>query len=149
MFAPPVVILGSPARNAHPRIPLVLSRVRAGLPTPADSDIDALVDLGQLLGTNSSSYLVRVEGDSMRDAGISSGDTLVVDRQCEPREGQIVIASLGGDLTVKRVQRREGRILLAPCNDAFDDIEPSDEDDVVLWGVVTHVIHDVRRPEES
>lgn len=77
----------------------------------------------------------------MIEAGIHDGDLLVVDRSIEPGDGKIVVAALGGDLTVKRVVRRGGKLWLAPENPAHAPIEVDVE--LHVWGVVTHVVHDV------
>ena len=88
------------------RIPLVSANVEAGFPSPADDHTEQSLDLNQELISNpAATFLVRVKGDSMRDAGISNGDILIVDRSVEPKDRQIVVAMLDGDFTVKRDDR--------------------------------------------
>lgn len=82
----------------------------------------------------------------MTGAGIDPGDTLVVDRDAEPRDGQIVIAEVDGELTVKRVERRGRRLFLVPSNDDFEAIEVRPGMAFAVWGVVAFVLRDVRRP---
>ena len=80
----------------------------------------------------------------MRDAGISNGDILIVDRSVEPKDRQIVVAMLDGDFTVKRLRRREGRIFLEAANSKFKPIEVVGEQELIIWGAVTFVIHQAR-----
>lgn len=80
----------------------------------------------------------------MRDAGILSGDILVVDRSLTPKDSQIVVAMLDGDFTVKRLRQRDGRVFLEAENVAFSPIEISENQELVIWGIVTYVIHQPR-----
>ena len=124
-------------------LPLYLSRVPAGAPTPGDDHAEQL-DLQEMLVQHpASTFFVRVEGDSMVEAGIHSGDILVVDRAVEPTSGDVVIAALDGDLTVKRLLVERGRLYLVPENEAHEPIAVAEGQDVYVWGVVQHVIHKV------
>ena len=86
-------------------------------------------------------FFVRVDGDSMRDAGVASGDILVVDRALEAKDGSIVVAALDGELTVKRLRRRDGKLLLVPENPDYKPVEVAPEASFMVWGVVTYIIH--------
>jgi DNA polymerase V len=122
--------------------PLFLSAVSAGFPSPADDFIEQKLDLNDHLVRNpAATFFVRVSGDSMTGASIHSGDILVVDRSLEPKEGKVVIAVLDGELTVKRIARRGGRLQLMPENDRYQPIIVANEADLEIWGVVTAVIH--------
>ncbi len=122
--------------------PLYTSTVRAGFPSPADDYIEKHLDLNShLIKHPAASFFVTASGDSMLKAGIHSGDLLVVDRSINPVNDHIVIAALNGELTVKRLSRAHGRVRLMPENDEFEPIDISDEDELVIWGVVTYVIH--------
>lgn len=122
--------------------PLYTSTVRAGFPSPADDYIEKRLDLNShLIKHPAASFFVTASGDSMCKAGIHSGDLLVVDRSIHPENNHIVIAALNGDLTVKRLSRAQGRVRLMPENDEFEPIDISSEDELVIWGVVTYVIH--------
>ena len=79
----------------------------------------------------------------MVNAGINSGDTLVVDRAVEAKDKSVVIAHINGELTVKRIRLSEGRVFLNPENEEFRPIEVTEETDFDIWGVVTYVIHKV------
>ncbi len=127
--------------------PLALygSTVEAGFPSPADDYIEGQLDLNEyLIRHPAATFFVRVSGESMRDAGIFDGDLLLVDRALEPRNGQVVVAALSGELTVKRICWRAGRLLLVPDGPGFAPIEPPDGDDFHVWGVVTYNIHRVQ-----
>lgn len=127
------------------RLPLVLWRVSAGFPSPADDYVDRTLDLNELVVKHpAATFFLRVEGDSMTGAGIYDGDLLVVDRALEPTDGKVVIAALDGELTVKRVRREGKRLFLVAENDIYPPLEITEEVDLVLWGVVTHVLHDVK-----
>jgi DNA polymerase V len=123
-------------------LPLFISEVAAGFPSPADGYMDHALNLNQLLISHpAATFFVRVSGESMIGANIHSGDVLVVDRSLEPKHRDIVIAVLNGEFTVKRVLRKGGKIFLAPENRAFPSIEIGQEEDFQVWGVVTYVIH--------
>lgn len=123
---------------------LFLSRVSAGFPSPADDYVEQTLDLNEyLIQRETSTYFVRVTGHSMTEAGIHDGDILVVDRAEEPTDGAIVVAALDGDLTVKRYCAGEKRPTLVPESEEHAPIPIRPEQDLVVWGVVQHVIHEV------
>ncbi|MDI9817961.1 MULTISPECIES: LexA family transcriptional regulator [unclassified Legionella] len=124
-------------------IPLYSSSVRAGFPSsPADDYIESHLDLNtHLIKHPASTFFLIASGDSMTGAGIQSGDMLIVDKSLEAGHGKIVIAAIDGELTVKRLSKKEGRVELLPENSAYPAIDITDEQDLVIWGVVTHVIH--------
>lgn len=129
-------------KGASVLLPLFLSRVAASFPSPADDYVDRPLDLNELLIRHqSATFFVRAQGDSMTGAGIHDGDLMVVDRALEPVNGHIVVAALNGELTVKQFFRRGRRLRLVAANDRYPPIEVTPETEVVVWGVVTHVIH--------
>jgi DNA polymerase V len=122
--------------------PLFMVSVSAGLPTPAEDYIEGRLDLNRhLIKHPSATFFVRVAGDSMIDAGIHPGDILVVDRALEPTDSSVVIAVIDGELTVKRIARREDRLYLVPDNRAYQPLEIKADMEFEVWGVVTSVIH--------
>ena len=130
-----------PVAGPPAALPLCTSRIAAGFPSPADDHLEAPIDLNEhLVKHPAATFLVRVEGDSMSGAGIQAGDLLVVDRALEPKSGAIVVAVVGGELTVKRLVVEKKRVRLAPENPAYRPIEVRDGTDLVVWGVVAHVI---------
>lgn len=129
--------------NESPCIPLYSNSVQAGFPSPADDYIECRLDLNShLIKHPAATFFVKAAGDSMLNAGIHSGDMLIVDRSLEATHGKIVIVALNGELTVKRLHRANGEVKLMPENPAFEAIDVTQEQDLVIWGVVTHVIHE-------
>ncbi len=123
-------------------LPLFLESVSAGFPSPADDYLENKLDLNDHLIKNpAATFFVRVTGDSMIDAGIHSGDILVVDRSLIPKEGNVVIAVIDGELTVKRIHQDRNKIYLLPENRNFEPIEITTEMHFEVWGVVSYVIH--------
>ena len=124
------------------KLPLYQCPVRAGLPSEVDSNVDKETDLNDLLIKKpKETFFVKVVGFSMIKAGIQDGDTLIVDRSVEPVHGKIVIASLNGELTVKRLHIAKKQIRLMAENDQFLPIDISSEMSFQILGVVTSVIH--------
>ena len=138
----------APLHGACPplRLPLAGESVAAGFPSPADDYIDRGIDLNEaLIQHPSSTFFLRVSGDSMIGAGIHDGDLLVVDRSLEARPGQIVVAVLDGALTLKRLVRHNNRLRLEAANSAYPPLELHQCGDVQIWGVAIHVIHPLGR----
>lgn len=126
--------------------PLFGHKVRAGFPSPADDYVEALLDLNEhLIEHQEATFFVQATGDSMIGAGIRDGSLLVVDRALEPKHGDIVIAVVDGELTVKRLEKRRGRIRLVAENPAYAPIEFKDGQELTIWGVVTSVIQRLKR----
>ncbi len=124
------------------KLQFFLNPVTAGFPSPASDYIDKSLDLNEILIKNkASTFLVRALGDSMINAGIFSGDILIIDKSITPSSKNIVVAILNGEFTVKRFIQEKEKIILRPENLKYPDIEISSEDDFKIWGVVTFVIH--------
>ena len=127
---------------SHVEIPLFSGKVAAGFPSPADDYIEKTLDLNDLLIQKpAATFFVRAEGESMLGAGIHPNDILVVDRSIEAVVGKVVICALNGELTVKRLKSIGSEIVLGAENPAYSDITVQEEIDLVIWGVVTNVIH--------
>ncbi|NBW99574.1 peptidase S24/S26A/S26B, partial [bacterium] len=113
-----------------------------GFPSIADDFGERALDLHDLLVEHpSATFFVRVEGDSMIDAKIESGDILIVDRSLTARSGRVVVALVSGAFTVKRLIQENGRTLLHAANKRFAPIDVTNDEDFQIWGVVTYVIH--------
>jgi DNA polymerase V len=125
------------------KLPLYSSKVAAGFPSPAEDHIDEHLDLNDLVKNPAATFLVRVSGHSMKDAGIHENDILIVDRSITPINGKVVIAVIQGQLTVKTIHKKNNQLFLIPANPDFLPIEVKEEDDIHVWGVVTKVIHDM------
>jgi DNA polymerase V len=125
-------------------LPLALSHVEAGFPSPADDYMEGALDLNEhVIKHPSATYFVKASGDSMIGAGIFNGDLLIVDRSLEASSGKVVIAEVDGQLTVKRLLKLDDSFSLQSENSSYPPIDLQEGNEVVVWGVVTHVIHDL------
>ncbi|MGZ4992695.1 MAG: LexA family protein [Methylobacter sp.] len=123
-------------------LPLFTGKVAAGFPSPADDYVDKTLDLNELLVQKpAATFFARAQGDSMRGAGIHPNDILVIDRSIEAVPGKIVVCALNGELTVKRLVKDGEYWKLHAENPAYPDIPIHDDLALVVWGVVTNVIH--------
>ena len=126
------------------KLPLYSSKVQAGFPSPADDYIEQHLDLNNyLIKHPTATFFVRATGLSMINAGIFPDDVLVVDRSLDAVSGKIVIAAIDGQLTVKRLRKTKDATYLDSENPKFKPIKISEGNDVVIWGVVTNVLHKV------
>ena len=124
------------------KAPYFSGGVSAGFPSPAEDHMHSKLDLNELLITHpSATYYVRVVGDSMLEAGILSGDLLVVDRSVEVKNNSIVVAYIDGEFTVKRFQKIVDKIYLKAENKQYKSIEIKKDMDFEIFGVVIHAIH--------
>jgi DNA polymerase V len=123
-------------------LPLFNGKVAAGFPSPADDYVEKSLDLNELLVQKpAATFFVRAQGESMLGAGIHPNDILVVDRSLEAVPGKVVICAINGELTVKRLERVNDQWQLKAENSAYADIVIHDDLELVIWGVVTNVIH--------
>ncbi|MFP6775296.1 MAG: translesion error-prone DNA polymerase V autoproteolytic subunit [PS1 clade bacterium] len=123
-------------------VPIFSSRVQAGFPSPADDHMDETLDLNtHLIQHKESTFFVKAQGESMLGAGIYPGDILIVDRSVTAKSGKIVIAVVDSEFTVKRLHKYKGKITLKAENTDFDDINIKEGSELIIWGVVTSVIH--------
>ncbi|UXP25123.1 translesion error-prone DNA polymerase V autoproteolytic subunit [Enterobacter sp. 155105] len=121
-------------------LPLFSDLVQCGFPSPAADYVEQRIDLNELLVAHpSSTYFVKAAGDSMIEAGISDGDLLVVDCSRTAEHGDIVIAAVEGEFTVKRLQLRP-TVQLNPMNSAYSPIIVGSEDTLDVFGVVTFIV---------
>lgn len=125
------------------RVPLFTESCAAGFPSPAQDYVEASLDLNDLcIRHRSATYFVRASGDSMNDAGIKDGDLMVVDKSLTAEHGDIVIAAVEGEFTVKVLQLRP-RLALQPMNPSFPTLFP-EPDTLEIFGVVTWFVHSAR-----
>ena len=118
--------------------------VAAGYPSPAQDYFDGRIDLNEhLIKDITSTYVVRVSGDSMEGAGISDGDELIVNRALDPKDGSVVIAVLDGELTIKRLRITGSGVVLQADNPRYPDIRVPALSDLVIWGVAPRCLHHV------
>ena len=118
--------------------------VPAGWPSPAQDYFDGRVDLNtHLIKDVNSTFIVRVSGESMRDAGISDGDEVIVDRALAPKHGDVVIAIIDGELTIKRLWVETSQVILKAENPRYPNIAVASLSELSIWGVVTRCLHHV------
>lgn len=133
--------LPQPVNGLPLDLPMSEGHVRAGFPSPAEDFAVNRLDLTQMLVPHpQATFLLRVAGVSMSEAGIGDGDTLVVDRAIKPQHGHVVVAVVDGEFTVKYLHQRAGRVRLKAANPTFPDIVPKDGQTVEVWGVVSSCI---------
>lgn len=128
-------------------LPFFDIKIVAGFPIPLDNDERAQdIELLKMLCPNpESSYLIRVKGDSMIDAGIESGDVVIVDKSNRyPDESQVAVCEFNGEYTLKRFIKRNGIGWLVPANPNYPEIKITPDDNFSVWGTVTYIIHKPR-----
>ena len=122
------------ARDDRLELP-VLGRVAAGSPIGADAGVERHVLLDRALFASRPDYLLRVKGDSMRDDGIFDGDLVAVQRASDARNGQVVVARIDGEITIKRLERSRTRLRLLPRNPDYAPIEVPAGSDFAIEGI--------------
>ena len=124
------------------RIPLLNDSVSAGFPSPADDYTEENIDLNEHLISNPfSTFFLRVKGDSMINAGIKNKDLIIVDKSLIAKPGNIVIAMIDGEFTIKRLSIKNDELYLKAENHNYPDFRFKNHIDVQIWGVVIYSIH--------
>ena len=123
-------------------LPIATEHVVAGFPAASDGYDFLEIDLNRHLITNrSATFLARVTGNSMIDAGIHENDILIIDRSQAWRDGAIAVCMLNNEFTVKYIRKENAQWYLAPANTSMPSIPVRAEDELVVWGIVTYIIH--------
>ena len=134
----------TPDFESELRIPFIKEGVSAGFPSPAADFMETGIDLNKELSENPlATFYIKVKGNSMIDAGINDKDVLVVDRSLEPQNNKIAICFIDGEFTVKRIQLEEDCLYLMPENSNYPPIKVTEENHLIIWGIVTYVIKKV------
>ena len=124
------------------KIPLLTDSVSAGFPSPADDYTEENIDLNEHLISNPfSTFFLRVKGDSMINAGIKDKDLIIVDKSLIAKPGNIVIAMIDGEFTIKRLSIKNNELYLKSENHNYPDFRFKNHIDVQIWGVVIYSIH--------
>lgn len=130
-----------PNLESEIRIPLIQDVVSAGFPSPAADFLETFIDLNKELCKNPlATFYVKVKGNSMIDAGIHDKDLLIVDRSLEPRNNKIAVCFIDGEFTVKRILLENKSLFLMPENINYQPIKITEENQLIIWGIVTYVI---------
>ena len=125
------------------KIPYYMHKVGAGFPSPATDYIEDDIDLNSHLITNApATFIIRVQGKSMTNVGIYDGDLLIVDKSLNPKNFSTVIANVNEELVVKTlIKSKETNYLTSGSKNTSDRINLTDNPEIIIWGVVTYVIH--------
>ena len=127
--------------NKKLSIPLADGGVSAGFPSPAQDFLDLAIDLNkELIQNPASTFYARVNGQSMEDMGIDSGDLVIIDKSLVPQNGKIAVCFLDGEFTMKKIKFDKDCCWLIPANKKFKPIKVTRDNDFIIWGIVIHVI---------
>jgi DNA polymerase V len=141
-------LLSASVKSCGYELPIALARVPAGFPSPAEDYLEKSLDIARyLIRRPKTTFFMRVEGDSMINAGINDGDLLVIDRAESARDKSIVVARVNEEFCVKQLRIIKSRYWLYPANDRYQPVEITEGDDAEVWGVVTHAITDLKNPQ--
>lgn len=120
--------------------------IKAGFPSPAQDYISQTIDLNkELIHHPACTFCGRVSGDSMKDAGLSDGDILVIDKSMEPRSGDMAVCYIDGEFTIKYIRIELDVIWLIPANEKYHPIRVTKDNDFIIWGIVTYSIKNHKR----
>jgi DNA polymerase V len=122
-------------------LPVLPFSISAGFPSPALDFVDISIDLNKhLIDHPSATYYGRVQGESMKDAGINDGDLIIIDKSIEPTNGKIAVCYLDGEFTLKRILIKTDGLWLMPENEKYKPIKIEENNNLVVWGIVTYII---------
>jgi DNA polymerase V len=122
-------------------LPYISSGIKAGFPSPAADFDESKISLDNVLVKNrEATFYAKASGSSMIGAGINDGDILVIDRSIEPQNNKVAVCFIDGEFTIKRIQVEKDCIYLMPENPKFNPIKVTNENELIIWGIVTYVI---------
>ena len=124
--------------------PYISSGIKAGFPSPAADFDESKISLDNVLVKNrEATFYAKASGTSMIGAGIDDGDILVIDRSIEPQNNKVAVCFIDGEFTIKRILVEKDGVYLMPENAAFQPIKVTDENELIIWGMVTYVIKSI------
>tara|TARA_B100001939_G_scaffold253169_1_gene220134 strand:+ start:1692 stop:2123 length:432 start_codon:yes stop_codon:yes gene_type:complete len=133
-----------PDQNQKKSLYLAQEKISAGFPSPADDFKELRISIDQEVVRNEeATFYARVSGESMQGAGLDDGDLLVIDRSIEPKNGKIAVCCIDGEFTVKRLKVVEDGVFLIPENPKYQSIKVTEENELIIWGIVTYVVKKV------
>jgi DNA polymerase V len=122
-------------------LPFITAGIKAGFPSPAADFDESKISLDAVLVKNrETTFYAKASGTSMIGAGIDDGDIMVIDRSLEPKNNKVAVCFLDGEFTVKRIKITKEEVFLMPENKLFDPIKITEENQLIIWGIVTYVI---------
>ena len=138
------IVFFKPNTDAFQEMPLAQNGVSAGFPSPADDFKELRISIDQEVVKNAeATFYARVAGESMQGAGLDDGDLLVIDRSKEPQDNNIAVCFIDGEFTVKRLKIEADCMYLMPENSKYKPIRVTEENELIIWGVVTFVVKKV------
>ena len=139
----PALVFFKPGEESQTR-PLANTGVSAGFPSPADDFKELRISIDQEVVKNEeATFYARVDGESMPGAGLDDGDLLVIDRSKEPNDNAIAVCFIDGEFTVKRLKVESDCMYLMPENPKYKPIKVTEDNQLIIWGVVTYVVKKV------
>ena len=125
-------------------LPYISSGIKAGFPSPAADFDESKISLDNVLVKNKeATFYAKASGTSMIGAGIDDGDILVIDRSIEPQNNKVAVCYIDGEFTIKRIKVEKDFVYLMPENATFQPIKVTDENLLIIWGMVTYVIKSI------
>jgi DNA polymerase V len=122
-------------------LPYISSGIKAGFPSPAADFDESKISLDNVLVKNrEATFYAKASGSSMIGAGINDGDILVIDRSIEPQNNKVAVCFIDGEFTIKRIQVEKDCVYLMPENPKFNPIKVTNENQLIIWGIITYVI---------
>lgn len=138
------LIFFQPQQDQNRSMPLAHTSVSAGFPSPADDFKELRISIDQEVVKNEeATFYARVAGQSMQGAGLDDGDLLVIDRSKEPEDNAIAVCFIDGEFTVKRLKVEAECVYLMPENPNYSPIRVTEDNQLIIWGVVTYVVKKV------
>lgn len=125
-------------------LPYFPSGIKAGFPSPAADFDESKISLDRVLVKNhEATFYAKASGTSMIGAGIDDGDIMIVDRSLEPTNNKVAVCCIDGEFTVKRIAIKKNAVYLMPENESFKPIKVTEDNELIIWGIVTYVIKSV------
>ena len=123
---------------------LIEQGISAGFPSPADDFKEIRISLdNELVKNKEATFYARVSGESMENAGLSNGDLIIIDRSIQAENNKIAVCFLDGEFTVKRIIKKGEKLFLKPENNRYKEVEINENNELLIWGIVTYVIKSV------
>ena len=130
-----------PKKETGLEVILINTGISAGFPSPAGDYKQERISLDkELIKNQEATFFARVSGESMVNAGLEDGDLIIIDRSIEPANNKIAVCYIDGEFTVKRLRVKKGKIWLQPENSKYQPIEIKDDNELIIWGIVTNVV---------
>lgn len=131
----------------HEKLPIILQKVCAGFPSPATDYLEDEINLNEeLISNKASTFLIRVSGYSMVEDHIYDGDVLIVDKSLNVKHNSVAVLNYQGQLVVKKIVKKNNKFfLISKLGNHSHFIEITEDNETQVWGIVTYVIHKVKK----